>query len=82
MENYVYAYLVIVSYAYLICYAYLIVSALLTYTYLGTLQKVTFCNCNYKAATELCSTTTIHRTARATDNYNAYYAKLQQHYGT
>ena len=38
---------------------------------------VTFCNCNYEAATEFCSTTTICRTTCATENYNAYYAKLQ-----
>ena len=36
-------------------------------------KKVTFCNCNYKATTELCSITTIRRM----QNYNSYYRKLQ-----
>ena len=33
-----------------------------------------FCNCNYEATIELCSTPTIRRAA---ENYNTYYAKLQ-----
>ena len=34
-------------------------------------KKDNFCNCNYEAATELCSTTTIRSATSATENYNA-----------